>query len=213
MSDPGNNSVNANGNPRRPPNVDLRAFVNALMRQVQAQLALSHAATISKQLLQKITDIVRANLAPLSALLTTAGLAMFLPSLAVVIVNGIGFTSGGVLAGASCLDATRSEFVCSLFLWWFLWVGSLATVIQSHFYGALTRGVFSSLQAFGATAAIASPAVLVLGGILLGTGAGLFGWWLYKKWRGGGDDDPPSQGVLVVQHNGREGDSDDAERK
>ncbi|KJA24166.1 hypothetical protein HYPSUDRAFT_38938 [Hypholoma sublateritium FD-334 SS-4] len=99
MSDPGNNSVSGNGNPRGPPNVDLRALVNALMRQVQAEFALTYGGAISQQLLRQIASIVRANLAPLSALLTTAGLAMLLPSLAVVIVNAVGFTSGGVFFG------------------------------------------------------------------------------------------------------------------
>ena len=101
MSTSGNNAVSGNnGNPRRPPNFDPRAVVNALMRQIQVEYALSYGAAISKELLRNIADIVRANLAPLSALLTTVGISMLLPSLAVVIVNAIGFTSGGVLAGA-----------------------------------------------------------------------------------------------------------------
>lgn len=124
MSDPSNtphsvgwtnNSINAGGNPRHPPNVDLNVFVNALMHQVPAQLALSNTVAISQQLLQQVSDIVRANLAPLCALLTTAaGMAILLPSLAVAIVNLVGFTSGGVLAGARFARSVRSEFVCSL---------------------------------------------------------------------------------------------------
>ena len=101
MSAPGNNAVSGNnGNSRRPPNFDPRAVVNALMRQIQVEYALSYGAAISKELLRNIADIVRANLATLSAVLTTVGITMLLPSLAVVIVNAIGFTSGGVLAGA-----------------------------------------------------------------------------------------------------------------
>ncbi|THU97358.1 hypothetical protein K435DRAFT_778098 [Dendrothele bispora CBS 962.96] len=62
-----------------------------------------------------------------------------LPSIGVAAVNAVGFTSSGIAAG------------------------SLATVIQSTFYGAYTCGIFSSLQSFGATAVIAPPVALGLG--------------------------------------------------
>ncbi len=118
MNTPGNNAVSANnGNPRRPPNFDLQTFTKVLMRQIQVEYVLTYGAAISKELLRKITDIVRANLAPLSALLTTVGVGMLLPSLAVVIVNAIGFTSGGVLAGARAVARIFFlKFVCSFFL-------------------------------------------------------------------------------------------------
>ncbi len=86
------------------------------MRQIQVEYVLSYGAPISKELLRKITDIVRANLAPLSALLTTVGVGMLLPSLAVVIVNAIGFTSGGVLAGARAVARIFFFEICMLIL-------------------------------------------------------------------------------------------------
>ncbi|KAF9472877.1 hypothetical protein BDN70DRAFT_778405, partial [Pholiota conissans] len=55
----------------------------------------------------------------MGGVLSTAGLAILAPSLAVVIVNAIGFTSAGVLKM------------------------TLATTIQSVFHQAYTSGLFS----------------------------------------------------------------------
>jgi len=60
-------------------------------------------------------------------------------------------------------------------------LGSIAAAIQSSVYGAYTTGVFSALQSFGATAVIASHVALALGGISLAVGAGLIGFWWWKK--------------------------------
>lgn len=93
--------------------------------------------------------------------------------------------------------------------------GSLAALIQSTFYGPLTGGVFSAFQAFGATAVIASPAVLVVGGVLLDAGVGFGGWELYKKLEGRDAmaEAPSSSGAMVQinsgggPHNGDDGKS------
>jgi len=77
------------------------------------------------------------------------GLATLLPSLIVLAVNILGFTAGGVLHG------------------------SIAALIQSLVYGGQTAGLFSVLQAFGATAAISPPVVIGIGSILAVVGAAL----------------------------------------
>jgi len=61
------------------------------------------------------------------------------------------------------------------------YAGSIAAAIQSSLYGAYTAGAFSGLQAFGATAVIASPAVLAVGGTILVVGAGVIIYGLYQK--------------------------------
>ncbi|KAF8177250.1 hypothetical protein BJ912DRAFT_986104 [Pholiota molesta] len=169
MSAPAN--IPNNGGPG-PPNVNINAFVDAIMRQTLNQLPLAHVAQISAQLLNQVRAIVRRHTLALAGLLSAASLAVLLPSLAVVVVNALGFTSSGVL------------------------LGSLAAALQSSVYGALTGGAFSVVQAFAATAVVASPAVLAIGSILLAGGVGLFGWKLWKWYnnRGsntgpGGDDD------------------------
>ncbi|KAF8171642.1 hypothetical protein BJ912DRAFT_1066058 [Pholiota molesta] len=142
------------------------------MRQALSQLPLTHVAQISAQLLNQVRAIVRRHALALAGTLSAAGLAVLLPSLALVVVNALGFTSSGVL------------------------LGSLAAALQSSVYGAFTGGAFSVLQSFAATAVVASPAVLAIGSILLAGGVGLFGWKLWKWYnnRGsntgpGGDDD------------------------
>lgn len=56
---------------------------------------------ISAAIIQQVVDLVKQNITIIGgALSTTAGLAMLLPSLTVVIVNAIGFTAEGVVKGA-----------------------------------------------------------------------------------------------------------------
>ncbi|KAF8902793.1 hypothetical protein CPB84DRAFT_1678571, partial [Gymnopilus junonius] len=86
------------------------------------------------------------------------------PSLCVVVVNAVGFTQSGVLAG------------------------SMAATLQSALWGASTGGIFSFLQAFGATAVIASPAVLAVRGVCLGVGTVALAYWLRKKYVRSGKD-------------------------
>ncbi|KDR69310.1 hypothetical protein GALMADRAFT_1352886 [Galerina marginata CBS 339.88] len=145
---------------------------------------------VTTRVLEKVVDIIRKNLNIVGLLgggFMAAGLAVLLPSLAVAVVNALGWSVSGVVAG------------------------SIAAAIQSSLYGAFTTGVFSSLQAFGATAVIASPAGLAVGGITLVVGAGCLGYWLYRKERerrasesatGPSDSDtgpPPSSANAVVK--------------
>jgi len=60
------------------------------------QIIMSGAAAIAQQ----AVDLAKENIAILGGALATAGLAILLPSLIVVIVNAIGFTAAGVLKGA-----------------------------------------------------------------------------------------------------------------
>ena len=78
------------------------------------------------------------------------------------------------------------------------YTGSLAALIQSSAYAGSTGGIFSALQSFGATAAVAPPVALALGGTLLIVGAAAGGYWLYQRRQrrldaeaqaAGGDDD------------------------
>ena len=61
------------------------------------------------------------------------------------------------------------------------YTGSLAATIQSALYGASTGGIFSVIQSLGATAVVAPPVTLALGGILLVVGVGAGGYWLYQR--------------------------------
>jgi hypothetical protein len=84
-----------------PPNVNINAFVDAIMRQALNQLPLAHVAQISAQLLNQVRAIVRRHaLALAGTLFSAAGLAVLLPSLTLVVVNALGFTSSGVLLGS-----------------------------------------------------------------------------------------------------------------
>ncbi|KAK7043978.1 hypothetical protein VNI00_008146 [Paramarasmius palmivorus] len=98
--------------------------------------------------------------------LIAGGAIAVLPSAGIAALNAIGFTSSGVLAG------------------------SVAAGIQSMFYGGFTGGLFSVCQSIGATAVMASPAV-----ILLGLGAAAVGAAsLLSKDDDDDDDDAPTSG-------------------
>ncbi|THU92067.1 hypothetical protein K435DRAFT_840734 [Dendrothele bispora CBS 962.96] len=75
------------------------------------------------------------------------------------------FAAGGLvgLGGLSVLHSVGVAAVNAVGFTSNIAAGSLATVIQSTFYGAYTCGIFSSLQSFGATAVMASPFALGLG--------------------------------------------------
>jgi hypothetical protein len=60
-------------------------------------------------------------------------------------------------------------------------LGSIATGIQSSFYGPLTTGVFSSFQYLGATAVVAPPATLVSGSGAIAAGIGCLAYYHWKK--------------------------------
>ena len=76
--------------------------VDALTRLIRDQFpAIVSGAAISAALVRQVLDVVQKNLAILlGGALTTAGLAVLLPSLAVVLVNLVGFSASGVVAGA-----------------------------------------------------------------------------------------------------------------
>ncbi|CAA7271108.1 unnamed protein product [Cyclocybe aegerita] len=142
--------------PDMPPNAEV---VQALMRLVQQHLpGVSLAGAITVEVVHRAIDVIKKHiLSILGTGFLTAAAATLLPSLLVVAVNAIGFTAAGVLKG------------------------TLAATLQSMFWGANTGGIFSGLQAFGATAAIASPAVIGIGVAFGVIGAGLLGYRWYKK--------------------------------
>ncbi|KAK7462170.1 hypothetical protein VKT23_007773 [Stygiomarasmius scandens] len=78
------------------------------------------------------------------------GGAAILPSVGIAAVNAVGFTPSGVAAG------------------------SLAAEFQSIVYGGATRGLFSTLQSFGATAVMAPPTSLGLGAAAIIAGGTVF---------------------------------------
>ncbi|PPQ64822.1 hypothetical protein CVT26_002654 [Gymnopilus dilepis] len=140
-------------------------------RLIQALLGLNLGWAVTRRVMEAVYNTLRRHCGLIvGSALSTAGLAVLAPSLCVAIVNAIGFTQGGVLAG------------------------SIAASLQSIFYGGATGGIFSALQSFGATAAIASPVVLAIGGTGLAIGAGclLWSWW---KRRGGNDG---GEGAVAV---------------
>jgi hypothetical protein len=88
-------SLGGAGNPRP------QVVVDALTRLIQNQFpAIVSGAAISAALVRQVFDFVQQNLAILGGVLTTAGLAVLLPSLAVALVNLVGFSASGVVAGA-----------------------------------------------------------------------------------------------------------------
>ncbi|KAF8956010.1 hypothetical protein BDZ97DRAFT_1925935 [Flammula alnicola] len=148
-----NNSILPSGSGRRPRLEDL---VDALMPLIRDRLPTG--VLVSAHLIKQIGDLAKQHIfALLGSGFAAAGLAAILPSLAGVIVNELGFTAGGVLAG------------------------SIAASVQSAVYAGSTSGVFSALQSFGATAAVAPPVALALAGISLGIGAGFLGYWLDNR--------------------------------
>lgn len=76
--------------------------VDALTRIIRDQFpAIVSGAAISAALVHQVADFLKENLAILlGGVLTTAGLAVLLPSLAVVLVNLVGFSASGVVYGA-----------------------------------------------------------------------------------------------------------------
>ncbi|KAJ3545438.1 hypothetical protein NMY22_g2442 [Coprinellus aureogranulatus] len=96
----------------------------------------------------------RENVSPVSlhsstgaALLATGAAVVVVPVVAPLALGAVGFSSGGVVAG------------------------SLAAGAQSYFYGAWTTGVFSALQAAGATAALPAAGQIVAGAGAMAAGA------------------------------------------
>ncbi|KAF9532830.1 hypothetical protein CPB83DRAFT_806440 [Crepidotus variabilis] len=136
----------------------IEALTRVLSRAPNMSTALINGALISQTLIRDVEAVLRKYLIEmLGSALVAGGIGALLPSLAVVLVNAVGFTSGGVAAG------------------------SIAAAFQSAVLGGATGGAFSSLQAFGATAMIAHPAVLAVGIILMAGGAGVVGYGLWRK--------------------------------
>ena len=81
------------------------------------------------------------------------------------------------------------------------YTGSLAATIQSTFFGGYASGIFSIFQSFGATAAVAPPVALALGGILLVVGVGAGGYWFYQR----------RQRRLAAEAQAATGDDDDSD--
>ena len=74
---------------------NLQIVVDALIHQVIT----SDAVAIVQQTVHQAVDLAKQNIAILAGALATAGLAVLLPSLMVLIVNAVGFTSAGVFKG------------------------------------------------------------------------------------------------------------------
>ncbi|KIM36475.1 hypothetical protein M413DRAFT_13970 [Hebeloma cylindrosporum] len=127
-------------------------FAEALRRLIHDQF------TIGAAFVQQFVDMMKINIfAVLGVLLATVGFTMLLPSLGVAVVNVVGFSGSGVVGG------------------------SLAALIRSSVYAGYITGIFSWFQSFGERAVLASPRTLTLGGALLVIGAGVFGYWSYRK--------------------------------
>lgn len=97
--------MNALISPKPPPgggNPKPQVIVDALTRLIRDQFpAIASGAAISAVLIQQVVDFVKQNLAIfLGGVFTTAGLTALLPSLAVALVNLVGFSTSGVVAGA-----------------------------------------------------------------------------------------------------------------
>ena len=79
-----------------------QVVVDALTELIQNQFpGIVSGAAISAALIQQVVDFVKQNLTILlGGVLTTAGLTILLPSLAVALINLVGFSASGVIAGA-----------------------------------------------------------------------------------------------------------------
>ncbi|KAF8147567.1 hypothetical protein B0H34DRAFT_795430 [Crassisporium funariophilum] len=134
--------------------------LDVLTRLIHDQIpSVANGMVVTREIVDRVMEIVKKNLVWLGGGFLTAGLLALLPSLLIVTINAIGFTSSGVLAG------------------------SLAAVIQSQFYGAMTSGLFASLQSFGATAVVAPPVFIGLGVASLVIGGVAVGIWAYRRHR------------------------------
>lgn len=97
------NSLSHHGTPQVPGNHAglVQALVSVLSRSSNASAVLVNAAVISRAIIQDVEAVLRRYLKELiGGALVAGGIGALIPSLAVVIVNAIGFTSGGVAAGA-----------------------------------------------------------------------------------------------------------------
>lgn len=71
-----------------------------LMRELENALGLTMARAAAEGLQHNASKLIEKIAPIILKVLMSAGITVLLPSLAVAIVNAIGFTSGGVLAGA-----------------------------------------------------------------------------------------------------------------
>lgn len=112
----------------------------------------------------------------LGATVVVASAAVVAPAVGIAALGAAGFTTSGVAAGMS-IDTTRVHREAEPLMPTFL--GSIAAGAQSLIYGPLTCGVFSALQAAGATAVMPGAASLVAGtaGLVAGAGTMIAGSW------------------------------------
>ena len=140
--------------------------------------------------------------------LVIAGGAVLGPAMVIGSLNAVGFTSSGIAAGLS--HRFSSSKPTSLFSP----PGSVATGIQSAFYGGAASGLFSICQSVGATAVAPSlgAALSGFGGLL--AGARLISGSQSETRQGGedemsqGDEDEMSQDGEDETSQGGEDDSD-----
>ncbi|KAF4615000.1 hypothetical protein D9613_002466 [Agrocybe pediades] len=132
-------------------------IISLILRLLREHIPGFNPLAITQVVLDQALAVIKENIHfIIGTLVPTVGVTVLIPSLTVVLVNLLGFTANGVLAG------------------------SIAAFVQSLFWGGSTGGIFSALQAFGATATISLPALAIGGGLLLGW------WWWNRK---GGDDE------------------------
>ena len=87
--------------PRGPPG-GVDALVEALLRVIPQGGLLTAGTVIVAETYRRAVKVLKRHIHTLiSSALITAGLAALLPSLAVVIVNAVGFTAAGVAKGLS----------------------------------------------------------------------------------------------------------------
>lgn len=79
-----------------------RIVVDALIRQIQDRFpGIVLGAVVSAAVVKQVVEVVKNNIsAILSGVLTTAGLVVLYQSLALVLVNLLGFSATGVVGGA-----------------------------------------------------------------------------------------------------------------
>lgn len=104
---------NSRISPLGPP-VAPRSVVDALVRLIRDQvLGLAISMVVTTYVLKQVLDIIKKNIAGLlGGCLILVGLALLLPSLALVVVNALGWTASGVLTGLwpplGCIEHSKS---------------------------------------------------------------------------------------------------------
>ncbi|KAF5316685.1 hypothetical protein D9619_006722 [Psilocybe cf. subviscida] len=157
-----------------------RAQLEAIITNLCHQLPLVAAGAIfTERIIKEIKAVLLKNLSKiLSAGLIAGGLSVLIPVLTLAIVNAVGFTAGGVLAG------------------------SLAAANQSAVYGGLTGGVFSTLQSFGAVAVMPPPVVIAVAVVAVVVG----GYLAYRAFKSKSKIPPDMVSQTADKHDDGHGD-------